>query len=360
MSLGQCRKLSPMVTDLFRRALWSPSAGFLLFFSIVFTSAFNGVHFRLFSAEDNLLLVLATVRSALSVLWLFALLSLNRHVFVSTVPILCGLSACVAYFTATFGFYLNENTIALVFETNAHETLGVLSGQLILFVLAALAAAGCLSLLFVHRFRPPSLRGGVELTMIAVLANWVVRIPQGTRSLTEQILPLSLFAKSFIYLREQRTLDQLLKTRQNLADLPSTFEGEDLVVVLIIGESARSDHFHINGYVRPTSPRLEERAALAFPGASSLESLTRYALPCMFTRSSPSDLRAAYRETSFISIFRKHGFWTEWISNQGRFWAVLKNRNRAFTHERLFHSVLHCAGITSEAVDLRLSLCGDG
>jgi glucan phosphoethanolaminetransferase (alkaline phosphatase superfamily) len=46
--------------------------------------------------------------------------------------------------------------------------------------------------------------------------------------------------------------------------------------------------------------------------------VTRISVPCVFTRSRPDDIGRELLEFSFISVFRKAGFFTAWISNQGQ------------------------------------------
>lgn len=326
-----CRGKSAPVSTVLRFAkqvLWSPSARFLLGFSVLFSSVNYG-HLRLFSGDNHLLLALATARSWISVLWLFALLSLSRWLFVVLVPIICIVSACFLYFIVNYRVYINENVIGLVLESNLQETSNYISTGLVVYVLVAIAASSWLSFVYFRKYHAAGARAKLALTVLALLLNWALPVPRSTRSNTDQILPFSVATKTYIYLREQHTMARLLATRTDLSTFGSVYDGDSLTVVLIIGEAARPDHFHINGYRRGTSPYLEKLGALSFPWVLSLEASTRYALPCMLTRSTPQDLRVAYRETSFIPIFRKHGFWCEWISNQGQFWALL--RDRAFT-----------------------------
>jgi lipid A ethanolaminephosphotransferase len=62
------------------------------------------------------------------------------------------------------------------------------------------------------------------------------------------------------------------------------------VTVLVIGETARADHFSLGGYARQTNPRLSAEDIVYFPDVSSCGTATRVSLPCMF-----SDLgRAGY------------------------------------------------------------------
>jgi glucan phosphoethanolaminetransferase (alkaline phosphatase superfamily) len=90
---------------------------------------------------------------------------------------------------------------------------------------------------------------------------------------------------------------------------------KDLDVILIIGEAARFDHFGINGYERPTSPKLEATQSLQKFKSRSYDSLTNLSVPAMLTRNfsqNPNDPE----ETTFLSIFNKLGFATYWLGSQ--------------------------------------------
>jgi len=127
----------------------------------------------------------------------------------------------------------------------------------------------------------------------------------------------------------------LVRARSSLIDistLPSTLnmdQAKDLTIVLVIGESARSDRFGLNGYVRQTTPQLASVSNLiSFPNATSCAASSTVAVPCMLTRMATTDLPEEYqesdqkayaydliaRENSFISLFAKHGFSTTWLS----------------------------------------------
>jgi glucan phosphoethanolaminetransferase (alkaline phosphatase superfamily) len=89
------------------------------------------------------------------------------------------------------------------------------------------------------------------------------------------------------------------------------------VYVLIIGESSRYDRWQVNGYTRPTSPRLAKREnLLAFANARSGGNLTAVAVPQIITRADPEHMNLQYKEKSVLAAFKEAGFRTCWLSNQ--------------------------------------------
>ena len=95
--------------------------------------------------------------------------------------------------------------------------------------------------------------------------------------------------------------------------------------VLVIGESSRYLSWQVNGYGRPTSPRLLQREDLVvFPHAVAGANITALSVPQIITRTTPDEMELRFREKSLLSAFKDAGFKTVWLSNQSDqeiFWA---------------------------------------
>ena len=109
---------------------------------------------------------------------------------------------------------------------------------------------------------------------------------------------------------------------------------DDMVVVIVIGESARSGSFGLLGYERPTTPFLAaEKNLAAFPGVACNTS-TKLALPCMFVRPQSvvdNGLQAPQvLEQSVFSVFSKLGFSTELFAMQSEVWFYNSIKPNAF------------------------------
>ena len=93
---------------------------------------------------------------------------------------------------------------------------------------------------------------------------------------------------------------------------------EKQVVVLVIGETGRRDHWQLNGYKRDTTPLLAKRTdILNAPDMLSLAPATLISIPMMITRKPESMLYKYYfNEPSVLKAFKEVGFKTYWISTQ--------------------------------------------
>jgi glucan phosphoethanolaminetransferase (alkaline phosphatase superfamily) len=89
--------------------------------------------------------------------------------------------------------------------------------------------------------------------------------------------------------------------------------------VLVIGESARPDHFGVYGYPKPTTPLLDkQKNLLAFRDVVSQASITKDAVPFILTRGHALDPDRTTDERSIVSVYRELGFETYWFSTQQR------------------------------------------
>jgi glucan phosphoethanolaminetransferase (alkaline phosphatase superfamily) len=89
------------------------------------------------------------------------------------------------------------------------------------------------------------------------------------------------------------------------------------IYVLVIGETSRADHWHINGYSRNTSPNIDKRENLiSFPNTVSGACETEYAVPQIITNVTADNFDDHYKQKGIVSVFKDAGFTTYWITDQ--------------------------------------------
>ncbi len=94
------------------------------------------------------------------------------------------------------------------------------------------------------------------------------------------------------------------------------------IYVLIIGESARYENYHINGYHRNTTPNLSSKSKLIpFSNFYSTANVTSHAVPLMITQATALTYERSFKEKSIVSLFKEAGFTTYWISSQNIFFG---------------------------------------
>ena len=122
--------------------------------------------------------------------------------------------------------------------------------------------------------------------------------------------------------KDQKT-DPALKFQYSLNVLADDVV-DDVVVVVVIGESARSSNFGLLGYERPTTPLLAAEKNLAAFKATSCNTSTKLSLQCMFVRPQSVIERGMQApqvlEETVFSVFKKLGFRIELFAMQSEVW----------------------------------------
>ncbi len=92
------------------------------------------------------------------------------------------------------------------------------------------------------------------------------------------------------------------------------------IVIIVIGESSRLNHWSLFGYSRQTSPLLQNQAGvLAFNNIVTQSIATRVAVPSIISRKPfllPDGPAKQNIEPSILKAFEKVGYATYWLSNQ--------------------------------------------
>lgn len=136
--------------------------------------------------------------------------------------------------------------------------------------------------------------------------------------LVRNIYPVSLFfnIKDYYYERQEMIRFADLQAEHTFSAKPDSKPSNDRkIVILVIGETSRFDHWGINGYARDTSPILDQTPNLiSFQHMYAYAGITRYSVPVILTRKPMDEITDYYHEASIITFFKEIGFDTHWIS----------------------------------------------
>lgn len=98
----------------------------------------------------------------------------------------------------------------------------------------------------------------------------------------------------------------------------SSADAKPLVVVLVVGETARAANFGVNGYARNTTPRLSAmRNLINFPKFESCGTATLESVPCIFSRLNQSEFsrKKARAQENLLDIVARTGTPVIWHDN---------------------------------------------
>ena len=98
------------------------------------------------------------------------------------------------------------------------------------------------------------------------------------------------------------------------------------LMILVIGETARADHFSLNGYQRQTNPELSKLPIVSFKDVSSCGTSTAISVPCMFSSLSREnfDIKAALHHQNVLDVLSEQGVEILWRDNNSDSKGVAK------------------------------------
>jgi lipid A ethanolaminephosphotransferase len=89
------------------------------------------------------------------------------------------------------------------------------------------------------------------------------------------------------------------------------------LLVLVVGETARADHFALEGYPRPTNPELSKLPIVSFSDVTSCGTNTAQSLPCMFSALDRRAFQARDTDTeNLLDLVQRAGLAVLWLDNQ--------------------------------------------
>lgn len=237
-------------------------------------------------------------------------------------PILSIIGAALSFYLIGYRTTLTPMLIDVTLHTNTEEALGVISWQVILWIILNIGIAICFVWL---RWNKISLSYAWVHTLIAVVlgVSYFYGNDRLHRSLCQRF-PYNIPHTILQY----RSLQKSMAATRCIPIYQPDDAVDSLHIVLILGEAARADHLQLNGYERETTPRLIARKNIvSLPHIYSEHTHTLASLPYILTRADSTHRELQYSETSFISIFKEVGYHTAWISNQdlGRTFAPFTN-----------------------------------
>lgn len=259
--------------------------------------------------------------------FIFSLLALSKRAKTPLLACLFLLSAVTGYYTSSFQLEMTPDIIGACLETSFFEAKEFLEPKLLLWLLMA-GAMSFVSSRALSGIRITKKYLGYLGLLCALLAgtyqclnsSYFKEHYDNERLLThfENITPFNSVNAFFGYLENASAIDELGKI-ENTARLDANRTQQvPLDVIFVLGESARADHFGLNGYHRNTTPKLaQEKNAVSFSDVTSFAANTRRSVPVMITEADSEQPEVT--SSSFLNIFQKLGFETFWFSLNDKF-----------------------------------------
>lgn len=315
----------------------------LLLCSVLSVALFNRTFLGMFLSQvsidslHSLLFVLSV--PLLLVIVLTLLTSLLSLVMGLKLAVLVNLmfAAMVSYATTSFGIVFDKEMLRNIFETNSQEALSYLNITVIGYSLVAVAlpVAVVIRLRFSNTFkqRIVSLVAVNVVGMLGVVAIAALFYKdyaaffRNHEELTRYITPLAAYDATYKHIRDTYFTEPTpFKILDPAPRLNPYVASSTTLTVMVVGETARADHFQLQGYPRETTPYLDRENVHYFSSVTSCGTATAVSVPCMFSRLNRGEYNhfAAEHQDNALDIIQRAGVEVAWVDNNSSCKGVCK------------------------------------
>ncbi|WP_341749218.1 phosphoethanolamine transferase [Candidatus Tisiphia endosymbiont of Sialis lutaria] len=239
-------------------------------------------------------------------------LTIHRLVFIIGAIFLFITGAIASYYLYFFKISPTKEMMGSFFSTDLNELYEIISIRLIVWLIFSLFS--CIYTMKHFSILDSKLFVTKLLSAICLLIS-VNNIIAPKFKLLNSYFPIQYLHNTYLYLSNSNNKSSM---RENIREKFSFIDQSDqnIVAVVVIGESARFDHFGINGYSRDTTPYLSTVENLFSFKAQSSSNHTCISVPSLMSRHPAKDIDKITGDTSFLSIFTMLDFNTNWIGTQ--------------------------------------------
>lgn len=240
-------------------------------------------------------------------------------------------TAVCGHFMLAYGVVIDPAMVVSAVETDVDEALALVTGRLLATVIGLAVLPAWLLWRWPVAYGGPyrqlgrnvlTMALGLALCVAAAVAGFqgVASAMRNHKELRYLVNPLAaVYAAGRVATRSVARGEAVVQRIGDDAVLANA-AGErhrPRILLLVLGETARSGNFAINGYSRPTTPELEREDVASFRNAWACGTSTAESLPCMF-----SDLgrerfaRDAPKREGLLDVLQRAGLAVLWIDNQ--------------------------------------------
>jgi len=301
----------------------------VIFSSLFFVLFENFVFFKkTYEAFGNVFFILgAALLLFIALSSVFILIS-NRYIIKPLLIVLFLISSTAEYYMQTYGTIINDKMIQNIFETDTKEVMDLLSWNLFLHIvfLGLLPAFLVYKVKLINRDLKSEILSRLKLLVFNIIAVPVLYVVFSKYwvSFFRNHKTLRMYTNPAFYLYSlgkyvnEKYFTKPVKFRHVGMDATLQSKGKPKLVVFVLGEALRYDHFSLNGYKRDTNEFLSKtKNTVNYPDVHSCGTETAVSVPCMFspyTRSEYSDKKAKNTD-SVIDVINRAGVNVLWRDN---------------------------------------------
>ena len=254
-----------------------------------------------------------------------------RGVFKPVLVFLFVATSAASYFMNQYGTAIDWSMIQNVVQTDAREGMELLTWKMLLTVAVFGVLPAALLLRTNITYLPfkrhlvqlsATVAGALVLATVLLLLLYKGLAPtlREHRELRFLLTPTNYLQAVNGYFKRQWTMPIVVSPMGTDASKGIVWNGQArrTVTIMIVGETARSMNFSLNGYSRQTNPLLAGQAGLVnFSQFQSCGTATAVSVPCMFSalgRHQYSDTKAQSQE-NLLDVLAHADFDVRWLDN---------------------------------------------
>lgn len=251
------------------------------------------------------------------------------------------LSAIVSYQAFNYGVVFDVNMVTSIFETHKGEVAAFINYAFLGWVLGLGVLPGILvyktSIVYNNFFKElysKLLSCIVSLVIIALIFicyyKDIASIARNNPNLRKDIIPTYFTYSLFKYIKYNYLTSSLPYTELGLdAKVARAKPRKNNLLIMVVGETARSKNYQLNGYYKDTNRYTKQHNIISFQNIKACGTSTAISVPCMFSRFSRSDYRhfKAANQDNLLDILKRTGVNLLWLDNDDGCKGVCKNIN---------------------------------
>lgn len=283
-----------------------------IFFTLFFNTSFFDKTFGIYPISANNILFLLSLSLILtSVINILLNLIRSKYTTKPFIVFLLFFSTLAAYVMNSYKTVIDDTMILNILHTDIQETLDLLNFRLLLYML----------FLWVI---PSVIIYKINLITLSFKEELISKLKSITLSMLVIIILLFSFGKNYAsFFREQKPLRYYTNPTYYIYSIGKYVSrsfihskshmdplGRNAVIdrlhgpkrhltIFVVGETARRDHFSLNGHKLETNPYLKKERVISFTNMTSCGTSTAISVPCLFSnfsRSQFSNAKAASTE----------------------------------------------------------------
>ena len=300
-----------------------------LFVALFANATFFSAAFQAFGAAASQWPFYVSLFISLTALFVLLLSAFCHRMLVKPVLIFFLIvTAGLAYFAHAYGTVFDAQMIANALETDSAEA-GDLWNPMILVWIGLLGLMPALAvwrtrLTFPHWKVETIARlklAGAALAAIAVsgfaFGGHYAALLREHRDVTSKVIPTYALISTVRHITSGIPAAQRKHVAIGRDAIKASRDGHRELVIMVVGETVRADHWGLNGYSRDTTPLLRQANVLNFPDFWSCGTSTAQSVPCMFSNLGQKhfDTAVAQSTDTALDVLARAGVSVLWRDN---------------------------------------------